>query len=115
MLRGADGIMSMTDNTISSSDDNWETWSQGVWRMPRNGEEVHRCLQQAALELFHERGYDQTTAAEIAVRAEVTSALSFRHFSDKGRFCSPGQTTCAQCLLKKKYLTRPTWLGRFRS
>jgi AcrR family transcriptional regulator len=37
--------------------------------MPRNGEEVHICLQQAALELFRERGYDRTTAAEIAARA----------------------------------------------
>jgi Bacterial regulatory proteins, tetR family len=40
--------------------------------MSRNGDDVHCRLQQAALELFCERGYDQTTAAEIAVRAGVT-------------------------------------------
>lgn len=51
--------------------------------MPRNGEKVHRCLQQAALELFRERGYDQTTATEIAARAGVTERTFFRHFADK--------------------------------
>jgi AcrR family transcriptional regulator len=51
--------------------------------MPRNGEAVHRRLQQAALELFSERGYDQTTAAEIAARAGVTERTFFRHFAVK--------------------------------
>ena len=51
--------------------------------MPKNSVEVHRSLQQAALELFRERGYDQTTAAEIAARAGVTERTFFRHFADK--------------------------------
>jgi len=51
--------------------------------MPKNSAEVHRSLQQAALELFRERGYDQTTAAEIAARAGVTERTFFRHFADK--------------------------------
>lgn len=51
--------------------------------MPRNGEKVHRRLQQVALELFRERGYDQTTAAEIAALAGVSERTFFRHFSDK--------------------------------
>ncbi len=51
--------------------------------MPRNGEEVRRRLQQAALELFRERGYDQTRAAEIAARAGVTERTFYRHFPDK--------------------------------
>jgi len=51
--------------------------------MPRNREVVHRRLQQAALELFLERGYDQTTTAEIAARAGVTQRTFFRHFTDK--------------------------------
>ena len=51
--------------------------------MPRNGEKVHRRLQGAALELFRERGYDQTTNAEIAARAGVSERTFYRHFPDK--------------------------------
>jgi AcrR family transcriptional regulator len=40
-------------------------------------------LEQAALELFNEHGYDQTTAADIAERAGLTERTFFRHFSDK--------------------------------
>jgi AcrR family transcriptional regulator len=37
----------------------------------------------AALELYGERGYDQTTVAEIAGRAGLTERTFFRHFADK--------------------------------
>ena len=40
-------------------------------------------LRQAALALYAERGFDQTTAAEIAARAGVTERTFFRHFVDK--------------------------------
>jgi AcrR family transcriptional regulator len=40
-------------------------------------------LQEAALALYSERGFDQTTAAEIAKRAGVTERTFFRHFADK--------------------------------
>jgi AcrR family transcriptional regulator len=40
-------------------------------------------MREAALELFHEKGYDRTTAAEIAARAGVTERTFFRHFPDK--------------------------------
>jgi AcrR family transcriptional regulator len=40
-------------------------------------------LQQAALELYAERGYDETTVAEIAERAGLTERTFFRHFADK--------------------------------
>jgi AcrR family transcriptional regulator len=40
-------------------------------------------LEQAAMELYAQRGYDQTTVAEIAKRAGVTERTFFRHFADK--------------------------------
>src|ERR1700720_4492885 len=40
-------------------------------------------LEQAALELYVERGFEQTTVAEIAKRAGLTERTFFRHFADK--------------------------------
>jgi AcrR family transcriptional regulator len=40
-------------------------------------------LEQAAMELYLERGFEQTTVAEIAKRAGLTERTFFRHFSDK--------------------------------
>ncbi|GAA1441802.1 TetR/AcrR family transcriptional regulator [Leifsonia poae] len=40
-------------------------------------------LRAAAIELFSERGFDQTTVADIAERAGVTERTFFRHFADK--------------------------------
>ena len=40
-------------------------------------------LAKAAIELFTERGYEQTTVAEIAERAGLTERTFFRHYADK--------------------------------
>jgi AcrR family transcriptional regulator len=40
-------------------------------------------LAQAALELFAERGFEETTVEDIAGRAGLTKRTFFRHFSDK--------------------------------
>ena len=40
-------------------------------------------LQEAALALYGERGYDETTVAEIAERAGLTKRTFFRYFTDK--------------------------------
>jgi AcrR family transcriptional regulator len=40
-------------------------------------------LVQAAMQLYGEHGYEQTTVAEIAERAGLTERTFFRHFADK--------------------------------
>ncbi|GAA3137793.1 TetR/AcrR family transcriptional regulator [Streptomyces echinatus] len=40
-------------------------------------------LAEAALGLYGERGYEQTTVAEIAKRAGLTERTFFRHYADK--------------------------------
>jgi AcrR family transcriptional regulator len=42
-----------------------------------------RRLEEAALSLYAEQGFEHTTAAEIADRAGLTARTFFRHFGDK--------------------------------
>jgi AcrR family transcriptional regulator len=51
--------------------------------MSRWRPDAQRRLQEAAFELFAERGYGETTVAEIAARAGLTERTFFRHFADK--------------------------------
>jgi len=50
----------------------------GRWEPDAQGRMIR-----AAMELFAERGFEQTTAGDIAERAGVTERTFFRHFSDK--------------------------------
>jgi AcrR family transcriptional regulator len=47
-------------------------------------------LEVAALELYLEQGFDNTTVAEIAERAGLTERTFFRHFADKREVLFPG-------------------------
>lgn len=55
-------------------------------------------LQAAALELFRERGYDQTTASQIAGRAGVTERTFFRYFPDKREVLFDGEAVLREAL-----------------
>jgi AcrR family transcriptional regulator len=51
--------------------------------MSRWSPDARGRLEQAAYELFLERGYDQTTVADNAARAGLTERTFFRHYADK--------------------------------
>lgn len=53
-------------------------------------------MMRAALELFAERGYEQTTAGDIAERAGVTERTFFRYFADKREVLFDGSKTMEQ-------------------
>src|SRR5436305_5558642 len=50
----------------------------GRWEADSRGR-----LERAALALYGERGFENTTVAEIAARAGLTERTFFRHFADK--------------------------------
>jgi len=56
-------------------------------------------LEQAALELYIERGFEQTTVAEIAKRAGLTERTFFRHFADKREVLFAGATSLEDLLV----------------
>ncbi len=56
-------------------------------------------LEQAALALYGERGFEQTTVAEIARRAGLTERTFFRHFADKREVLFAGAGTLQEFLV----------------
>jgi len=52
----------------------------------------------AALELFAEQGYDNTTVVEIAERAGLTKSSFFRYFPDKREVLAAGQDTLCRLI-----------------
>ncbi|GHF49647.1 AcrR family transcriptional regulator [Amycolatopsis bartoniae] len=68
--------------------------------MPRSGAEARRRLREAALELYLERGFDRTTAAEIAARAGVNERTFFRHFPDKREVLFDGEADLRAALMR---------------
>ncbi|MEV7976512.1 TetR/AcrR family transcriptional regulator [Streptomyces sp. NPDC086519] len=55
-------------------------------------------LVQAAIDLFGEQGYDNTTVSQLAERAGLTKTTFFRHFPDKREVLFAGQEEHARLL-----------------
>ncbi len=56
-------------------------------------------LAQAAMDLYSQRGFEQTTVAEIAQRAGLTERTFFRHFADKREVLFAGADALQQALV----------------
>jgi AcrR family transcriptional regulator len=59
---------------------------------------VRERLVVAAVDLFIEQGYDETTVAQIAERAGTTKSTFFRYFPDKRELLVAGQETLSRLL-----------------
>jgi AcrR family transcriptional regulator len=70
------------------------TPSMGRWEPDASGR-----LRQAAMALYVERGYDETTVAEIAERAGLTARTFFRYFADKREVLFAGSDALQQRLI----------------
>jgi AcrR family transcriptional regulator len=71
-------------------------YDQGVGRWQPN---ARGRLVQAAFALYSERGFEQTTVAEIAKRAGLTERTFFRHFADKREVLFAGADELQQLLV----------------
>jgi AcrR family transcriptional regulator len=78
--------------------------------MPRWEPGARERLVVAAVDLFTDQGYDQTTVAQIAERAGVTRSTFFRHFADKREVLVAGQDTLSR-LLAEGIAEAPTSAG----
>jgi AcrR family transcriptional regulator len=72
------------------------TYDQGMGRWEPN---ARGRLEQAALELFIERGFDQATVTDIAARAGLTQRTFFRHYADKREVLFWGQDQLRELLV----------------
>src|ERR1700685_1002145 len=68
-------------------------------RMSRWEPNARGRLEQAAMELYVEHGFEQTTVAEIAKRAGLTERTFFRHFADKREVLFWGSATLPEHLV----------------
>lgn len=78
--------------------------------MMKKEPDLRTRLQGAALKLFHERGYDRTTATEIASQAGVTERTFFRYFPDKREVLFDGEAM-VQAALTASIADAPAALG----
>ncbi|MBL7260136.1 TetR family transcriptional regulator [Paractinoplanes lichenicola] len=69
--------------------------------MPRWEQGSAERMKQAAMELFTEQGFEQTSAVQIAERARVTTRTFFRYFSDKEEVLFADADTLNEALVEQ--------------
>ena len=72
----------------------------------RKKQKTRLAIQDAALELFIEQGFEATTVEQIAALAEVSTATFFRYFKTKGEVIFGGEGYRVE-LLDRAILSRP--------
>jgi len=87
--------MSVTVNTGMSATVNTQVQQVGRWEPDSRGR-----LREAAFELYEERGFDHTTAAQIAVRAGLSERTFFRRFADKREVLFAGSAHLQEQLVR---------------
>jgi AcrR family transcriptional regulator len=89
--------MSVAVITIARMSATVINYHQGMTRWEPN---ARGRLEQAALALYGERGFEQTTVAEIAKRAGLTERTFFRHFADKREVLFAGSKALEELLVR---------------
>jgi hypothetical protein len=78
-------------------------WDRDMTRWEPN---ARGRLEQAALALYGERGFENTTVAEIAARAGLTERTFFRHFADKREVLFAGGAHCRSSWCERSPMRR---------
>ena len=78
---------------MSAADVKCRLFGMGRWKPDARGR-----LERAAMELYLERGFENTTVAGIAERAGLTERTFFRHFADKREVLFSGSAQLQQLL-----------------
>ncbi|GAA1787833.1 TetR family transcriptional regulator [Luedemannella flava] len=76
-------------------------------RRERRKQETRQALEQAALRLFAEQGYEQTTVEDIAEAADVAVRTFFRYFSSKQHVLFGDVVTDRLSRLRTELAARP--------
>lgn len=71
---------------------------KGVY-LAKTSDDLRERFQAAALDLFQQYGYEQTTAAQIAAKVGVTERTFFRYFADKREVLFDGEERVREALL----------------
>jgi AcrR family transcriptional regulator len=81
--------------------------------MPRWEHGSEDRLKKAAIKLFEEQGFENTSVIEISERARVTTRTFFRYFSDKREVLFAGSDEL-RAVLVRRFSRRPMLGNRSR-